>query len=139
MHGISKLDPSVITDNGCCIVSRYVTYAFADAQDRERLQLGDARALYPYALALLEGSGQVAVTVWAETIGTLANPNPYPPFTQAPFTLANPAISDTNVPLNVTGNRAFLQFDSYGSCSSWSLKRVDLAATSDPRMLVTGQ
>jgi hypothetical protein len=133
MAGISKLDSAATTDNGCCILSNYVTYAFADSQDRERLQLGLAMALYPYALVNMEGSGQVAITMLPETLDT-----PYP-FEQAPFTLADPALGDVNVPLNVVANRAFFQITSVGqSCANWNLLRIDMGCTPNPAFLVTG-
>ncbi len=132
-QGISKLDPTATTDNGCCIVARYVTYAFADAQDRNQLQIGLARVLFPYALADWEGRGSVTFTMLPENLLT-----PFP-FTQIPFTLSSPSLDDANVPLNVTGNRAFVQIESSEECTNWQLRRIDMGIMDDPRIIVSGR
>lgn len=123
-----------LTDTGTCISSRYVTYGFADAQERAQFQMGQDRVLYPYALVNIEGTGAFELTMLPETIAT-----PYP-FTQPNFALSTPVLDDVNVPLNVTGNRAFIQIESAGTaCTNWNLKRIALATTDDPRMRITGR
>ena len=138
---IAELDPTNPTDYGDAIVSRYVTFGFGDALDRERLQLGQGRLLYPYSLINIDGSGsqnpsagKFTLTMYPETLAT-----PYA-FTQPPFQLYNPALDDVNAPLSVTGNRAFVQIESDGAPGTvWALRRIDLAVDSDPRMRITGR
>ncbi len=136
--GIAQLSSNT-DDHGCCILARYATYGFCDQADRERLQIGDARVIMPYALVDMEGSGAFELTMWPERFPTLLKPNPYP-FEQPEFDLSSPALDDTNVPLNVTGNRAFMQIDSSGvACANWTLGRVNLGINTDPRMVITGR
>ena len=123
-NGVSELNINSTNDNGTPIAMRYVTYGFGDSPDRERLQLGLARVIYPYALINAVGIGHFLLTGWPETFGTPANPNPYP-FTQPAFPLALPALDDVNVPLNITGNRVFLQMDA----STGSGLTVDVTAS----------
>ena len=153
-NGISELEigADIPTDNGGPIASRYTTYGFADQAERAQLQMGQDRVIYPYGLANIEGVGQLTIALLPETIDT-----PYP-FTQAPFKLSMPALDDINVPLNCTGNRAFLQIDSQPASwilqvtaeprftvtpgdtfTNWSLKRFLLATSDDPRMRITGK
>lgn len=131
---ISKLDASATSDNGVAIASRYVTFPFSDMMDNDRLQLGNARRLFPYSLLNVSGAGSIDVTLTPENLLS-----PYSE-TQPAFDLAAIPLDDLNVPFNETGNRAFLQVDSDGVAgTTWQLNRVVMAVAPDPRMLITGQ
>ena len=121
------------TDDGEVIDQSYMPYCFADAKDEETLQLGSVRKLYDYASVLIEGAGAFNVTMYPET--------PQSPYfdTQPNFTLYNPAIEDTNVPLNETGNRLFIKFHVDGTVGTYfNLRRVVVGCQPDPRIQVRG-
>lgn len=131
---IYKLNSSVYTDDGAAILQNYVTYDLSDTENEQQLQLGSIRKLYPYATALIEGSGKFDVTAYPESITS-----PYST-TQPAFTLANPALDDTNIPLNETGNRMFLQFATDKVAGSWfQLRRIVTAVMMDPKIPVSGR
>lgn len=130
---IYELDSTVFTDDGSVIDETYMPYDFSDNKDEETLQLGSVRKLYDYASVLIEGAGAFNVTMYPETPSS-----PYSD-TQPNFTLANPALDDTNVPLNETGNRLFVKFHVDGVAGSYFLlRRVVMGVQPDPRIQVRG-
>ena len=129
---VNLLDSSAYSDNGGGIHQRYQTYAFADEMSEQNLQLGFVRKNYGYASILIEGAGTFDLTVYPETPSY-----PYPT-TQPAFTLASPATGDTNVPLNETANRLFLDFQGDGKPGSYfGLYQIALAVVPS-RLAVTG-
>lgn len=88
------------------IPERYMTFGFSDHEVEQQLQIGSVRKLFPYLTALLDGSGSVSLTIYPES------PSSAYSSTQAAFSLSDPATDDTNIPLNETGNRLFLDFNS---------------------------
>lgn len=132
-NAINKLDFTATTDVGAAIKSRYVTYDYSDIDIEQAMQAGPVRKLYGYVSALIEGSGSFSLTALPETINT-----PYSE-TQADFTLSNPALDDTNIPLNTSGNRVFFQFDSDGVAGTWwNLRSIAYGVISHPRIPVSG-
>jgi len=130
---IYKLDDSAYTDDGAVIDQSYVPYCFADNKDEETLQLGSVRKLYDYASVLIEGAGAFNVTLYPETLAT-----PYYD-TQPNFSLTVPALDDTNVPLNETGNRLFIKFHVDGTVGTYfNLRRVVVGCQPDPRIQIRG-
>lgn len=134
-HGtISLLDEDVDTDNGSAIPETYATYGFDDDRNDQQFQLGAVRKKYPFCTAIIEGKGKFVLTAMAETINT-----PYPATLPA-FKLYDPALNDQNFPLNVSGNRMFLQFSVDGTPGSrFSLSRVVTTAIPHPRIGVSGR
>lgn len=131
---IYKLDATVFTDNGAAIVSRWMGGPYPSAMEEQGLQLGSARKIWGMATALVEGSGKLLCTGLRETPST-----PYPVSLRT-VTLANPALDDTNIPMNLTGNRLFLDFKSDGVAGTWwKLMRLIIASEADPKMQVTGK
>lgn len=132
---ITILTPGMATDyGGAAIRETYALSPFPDAATELQLQLSPVRKVYPYATALLEGAGEVTVTAWPENLNS---PAQYAQ-TQAPFTVPATALDDTNIPLNVTGNRMFLVFAAFQPGSVFNLVRVGFAASKDPRLGVRG-
>lgn len=130
---IYQLDPTVYTDDGAVIDETYMPYDFSDNKDEETLQLGSVRKLYDYASVLIEGAGSFNVTMYPETPAT-----PYYD-TQPNFTLATPALDDTNIPLNETGNRLFIKFHVDGVAGSYfNLRRIVMGCQPDPRIQIRG-
>ena len=128
-----ELTPGVTNDDGAVIHERYVTYPFADGLSQQEAQTGAVRKLYPYASILLEGSGAVDINAYPETLAT-----PYKT-TQPGFPLANPALTNTQVPLNITGNRVFLDFVVDGKLgSAFDLIQAIVMASPDPKLPTEG-
>lgn len=129
------LDPTAFADLGSGMIQQsYTTYAMPDSRDTEQLELGSHYHQYSYALVLAEGAGKMTVLGTPETLR-----NTLPAFTQPPFTLANPALDDVNVPLNITGNRLFLTVAASGSGSWFNLRRIVMGVQEARRVTVRGQ
>jgi hypothetical protein len=132
---IYNLDPTATDDDGNIIPESYTTFAFSDPATNQGLNLGSVRKLYPYMSLLIEGGGSYVLTAFPET---LRAPAPYP-IVAPPKVLKNPALSDPNVPLNITGNRVFLQFSVDGKLgSNFILKNIVVACIRDTKMPVSG-
>jgi hypothetical protein len=101
---IAYVDSTALSDEGDVIQERYQTFGFSEADIEQQLQIGSTRKIYPYATALVEGSGALKLMAYPETPQTIY-PSVFPS-----FPLANPALDDQNIPLNETGNRLFLDF-----------------------------
>ncbi len=129
---IMHLDPAATSDNGANINASYMSYDFSGAMDEEQKQLGAIRKQYPYASILIEGSGTWNLVGYPET--------PHTPYsvTLGPFTLANPALDDKNVPMNFVGNRLFLAIQAVNG-SQFNLRRIVQAVMRHPRMGVSGR
>jgi hypothetical protein len=131
---ISYLNPSATDDNGNVIAETYVPYCFSDAEFEQALGVGSVRKLYPFASALLEGAGKFVNTIYPETLNRTAVAT-YPP-----RALATPALKNTIIPLNMTGNRMFVMFATDGALGShFELKGFVLAVTTDPMIPVEAQ
>lgn len=128
------LDPTVYTDLGAAIQQSYTTYAIPDSRDTEQLELGSHYHQYSYGLVLAEGAGSITILAAPENLR-----NTLPAFTQPGFTLADPALDDVNLPLNITGNRLFLTVAASGTGSWFNLRRIVLGVQEARRVTVRGQ
>ncbi len=132
--GVSQLDSSAFADLGAPILEAYRTYDFSDLESEQMMQLGSVRKLYPYASILLEGVGSFLLSLFPETPRTPYAVN-YPA-----LPLASPALDDTNVPMNTSGNRMFVQIATDGNAGSYFLlRRIVLGCIRHPRVQVSGR
>ena len=133
------LDAANSTDNGAAIPEAYGTSNFSDAQAEQNLQIGSVRKLYGPISVLMDVVGTFGLTIFPETN---LNPNPI----VLPLLGGNsPALGDTFLPVSVPGNRLFLLFQTDGLVSdggvgsSFTLRKIVMAAQPHPRMPVTGR
>lgn len=131
---ISQMAVNVFTDLGAPILEAYRTYDFSDLESEQMLQLGSVRKLYPYGSILLEGVGSFLLSLYPETVQTPYVVN-YPA-----LPLNNPATDDTNIPMNTSGNRMFVQITTDGNAGSYFLlRRIVLGCIRHPRVQVSGR
>lgn len=131
---IMLLDETADSDLGEAIPQEYVTYGFSDEATNQQIQAGNARKLYNYMLAELEGEGGCVLTTYPDTLAT-----PYAD-AQPAVELTTPETDDVNFPLNETGNRMFVGFTTDGEVGSYfSLRRLVLGVTRDQRIPVSGR
>jgi len=131
---ISKLDPNAITDNGAAIASSYTTFSHQDPVTMEKFRLPAGQKLYGYFYARIEGAGSWTLTSIPEDLAT-----PYAD-TQPPFLLVEPALDDTQAPLNEVGNRMYIRIASDGlPGTNWTLTRTVLGLSECSKFVVTGR
>ena len=127
------LTPGATNDDGMPIQERYVTFDFSDNLTEQEAALGSVRKLYSYASILADGSGGLEITTYPESLTS-----PYP-VTQPAFTLQENADHNLNMPMNVTGNRVFVDFETDGESGSYfNLYELTLFASPDPRIPTGG-
>lgn len=134
----TKMDITSKMDNGTAIVPYYVTSPFPDTLTETELPplIAGTRKMFPIATALIEGSGNLNVTAYPESLNV---PTAWQ-LTQAKFPLAANATDDTNIPLALAGNRLFLAFTTDGVVgSAFFLKKVAVAMSSHPHIGVSGR
>jgi hypothetical protein len=131
---IYYLDASNLTDDGAAIPQYWGSYDYSDKMDDEQLQLGSVRKLFPYLSVLMDVDGKFQLTIFPETTLT-----PYAIKLPA-LSGQNPALDDTNLPLNVSGNRVFLLFGTDGEAGSrFRLRRLVMGCMMHPRVPVSGR
>lgn len=129
---ILRLDPNATSDAGTAIDSRYTTYGFVDtAKLQGNPLLGFHQKRYTYMQTLATGAGNCAVTFYPNTT-TVQVPN----YTYAiPGGLnldANPnGNQDFEKPINVRGQRVFVEFSTNAVGSNFSLSKLILVGGKD--------
>jgi hypothetical protein len=115
-------------DDGEAIIDQYVTFPFLKSSDAQQLQAGLHNLVTEFATALVEGSGLLNVTVYPNTPDS-----PYAERLDPGFVLADPPPwGDTEMPVNVPGNRFFLGFETDAIGDWFDLSRVVLNVIMDP-------
>lgn len=101
------------TDDGAAINWSYVTYGFTKAKQGQQVPgLGALRKIWYYLTATMEGVGKVACKLYSNSLGA-ATRNTYT--VRLPFTLSSPQQNDQERPLEIGGQRLFVEFKSVGS------------------------
>jgi hypothetical protein len=136
---IYELDPNQLSDDGQPINFLYTTYPFVNAtKAKEFPLLGNERKLYTYLTVLAEGSGSLGIRAIPNILNT--NP-PYTvgnAFTVAPIMLTDVPTDDYERPLNVAGNRVFLEFSQSAVGAEVNLDKLVLVGNSHPWLKIHG-
>jgi hypothetical protein len=133
---VYQLTEGSTNDDGQPINQDYVCSPFISAELAQALQLGNTRKLFAYLVATLGGNGKLGITVYPESLET-AYPN-----TLIPLTLPTSAGFDTEIPLNETGNRLFIEFSMNGASGAgtgFDLSRIVMALRTDNFIPVRGR
>jgi len=100
------------TDDGAPINWLYTTYGFTKAKQGQQIPgLGALRKVWYYFAALLEGTGKVAIKFYSNSLGAL----PRNTYTAPQATLSFPQQNDWECPLEIGGQRLFVEISSVGS------------------------
>lgn len=124
---IYKLVDGQKDDDGVAIHQKYRTYGFPSTDQEVGLGIGSVRKVFPCMTAILDGAGTVSVTALPNTTDTVY------PFPLLPdISLPGSIDGDTEIPVNVVGNRCFFDFDSNAVGSGFELSRMLVAMRQDP-------
>jgi len=130
---IYELIDGLLQDDGTAINQLYFTAGFVPSETGEGRQLGVTRYVFEYMLILIDGSGAVAITVYPNTLDTA-----YAHVLLPNLTLPASTDGDTELPMNETGNRLFIAFNSNAIGAGFSLSRLVVVMSKDPWSPVRG-
>lgn len=119
-------------DDGKEIPWRYVTYGFGSDKDvQKNPALGAGRKRWSYWIGTIIGAGSAIMKLWSNRLdGGI--------FYQVPVTLT-PDDFDRERPLNIAGNRMYVEYKSGGIDSTMDLSQMTLIGTKDVFNSITGR
>ena len=119
---IYQLTEGATDDDGAAINETYTTYGFVTAEAAQALQLGQGRKYFGNLILTTEGTGELQITVYPDTLAS-----PYVQELQI-VTLPNPGGNDLEYgTVDQEGFRLFLQFSMNAVGQSFNLSRVVMA------------
>lgn len=120
-------------DDGAAINEFYTTYGFVKPDVEQAFQLTSTRKQFSYLTMVVSGNGSLGIKTIVDNLFTGYSD------TLLPVTLPNPGGFDTELPLNETGARLFLQFSMKAVGSSFNLSRLVLAMQKETFTPVRGR
>jgi hypothetical protein len=130
---IYQFEDEALSDDGQPIPFSYTTYPLVDStKAKEYPLMGFERKLYTYFQILASGTGSLDITCYPNSLNLkepFINPNAY--------SIPNPIAvqgdpDDYNRPLNVAGNRMFVEFSSNAVGSSVTVSKLILGGSQHP-------
>lgn len=131
---VYELVADLLEDDGVAIHQKYQTYGFPSTEQEQALGIGSVRKTFEFMTTILDGTGSIAITAIPDKT-TSAFAVPLLPN----ITLPANTDGDIEVPLNITGNRLFFDFDSNAIGSAFELSRMQVAMRQDPWAPLRGQ
>jgi hypothetical protein len=131
---IYELVDDLREDDGAAIDQRYNTYGFVTPDQEQALNLGSVRKVYELLMLLIDGSGEVAIRVFPNSLDSSYAHDLLPN-----IGLPSSNNGDTEVPVNETGTRLFLQFRSNAVGSGFNLSHMVMVMRQDPWSPVRGR
>ena len=132
---VYELDETNINDDegdaAVPIASEYIPHFFFDIQTEQQLQLGPNRKLFQYLTMYIQGMGAISLT------GEFPGDLPQQPLATLP--LVNPAAQDTELPINMTAERASIRFNQNALDNFWIMSKFSIFAKQSPTMGVRGR
>ena len=124
-----QLDPSLqSSDDGATVSSNYVTYGLPSRMEEQMMQLGNHRKLAGYMKFRAYGAGSLNLAVKTAQRTT----------TVRSYTLSAAPTGDGERPLNLHGERFFVDIYGSGPTSWWQLELITLCIKKDPTIVVRG-
>lgn len=120
-------------DDGEPIFQRYLTAGFVPSETGQGLQIGVTRFTYEYMTLVIDGSGELVITLYPNTMST-----PYSHDLLPNLTLPASTNGDVELPMNETGSRLFIEFSTDDVGAGFTLSRIIVAMTKDPWSPVRG-
>jgi hypothetical protein len=117
---VYQLSDTALTDDpspglNVPIPGYYTTFFFLEHQIEQQLQLGSHRKLFVYLTMYIQGNGNISLTSFLDN---LSFPSQLPT-----LTLNNPALRDTELPINIQSYRVAFKIASSGSGSWFHLEK----------------
>lgn len=120
-------------DAGAAMHADYYTYGFPKTSEAQALQMGLTELEAKYMTVLVQGSGNLQMTVLPDSLSSQDAQAIYP---EAMF---NPPLYDTEIPLNALGNRFFVEFYVEQPGEWFEISRVVMAIAQSAWMPVRGR
>jgi hypothetical protein len=122
-----------LDDDGSAFAEIYTTHGFVTPEQAQALKLTSTRQIYEFMRLLIDGTGDLTMTVFPNTLTS-----PYAHALLPDLTLPASTNGDTEVPVQEVGERLFIQFKCFSVGAGFTLSRVTLAMRSDPWSPVRG-
>ena len=132
---IYQLESTQLSDDGVAIHSLYTSYGFVNAAKAATLPIfGMHRKLYTVFQCSITGTQTVASKETNAQIRMLPNTiNPKYPYTvPVGIPLSNPVYDDFFRPINVAGNRMFVEVSTNAVGSAFNLSKMIITGKADP-------
>lgn len=130
---IYQLVDGLLEDDGSAFVQDYITSAFVSTETGQGTQMGTVRMNYDYMTLLIDGFGDVRITVYPNTLDS-----PFAHSLLPDLTLPASTNGDVEIPVNECGSRLFLRFTSEAIDAGYNLSRIVMAMHQDPWSPVRG-
>jgi hypothetical protein len=121
-------------DDGQPINQIYYTAGFVPTETGEGMQMGVMRYTFEYATSVITGSGPVMIFVYPNALF-----GPYSHQLLPNFTLGPISNGDLELPLNETGSRMYMSFQSNAVSTKFELSRLIVVMSPDPWSPVRGR
>jgi hypothetical protein len=131
---VYQLTEGRLDDDGSAFAEIYDTHAFVTPEQAQALKLSSTRQIYEFMRLLIDGTGDLTITVYPNTLDS-----PYAHALLPDLILPASTNGDTEVPVNEAGERLFIQFKCFSVGAGFTLSRVTLAMRGDPWSPVRGQ
>ena len=129
---IFQLSSAELDDDGAAINSFYVTYGFCKPEMADAKGLGLFRMTFDYLTLLVAGSGTLKPQIYPESTQNSL------PYQLEPVALQAFSQGDSEVAVNIAGNRFFVRVGTNAVGSTWRLSKVVAALKKDPWAEVRG-
>lgn len=125
---IYQQDPTMRSDDGVAISSQYCTYGFVNAAKAATVPIfGFHAKLYTTLQFTASGNGNAQIRILPNVINPL-----YPYTIPGGVNLSDPAFDDYFRPLNIRGNRCFIEFSTNAVGSYFNLSKILLSGKAHP-------
>jgi hypothetical protein len=116
------------------IIQIYDTYGFVTDEEGQGLKIGTQRKVYTYAVTIVDGTGDLNIRVFPNSLTSTYAHDLLPK-----FTLPLMAEGDIEIPLNETANRLYFQYKTDAIGAAFALSRLVVATQQDPWSAVRGR
>jgi hypothetical protein len=130
---IYQLTPGLLEDDGEAFWQLWTSHGWPTPEQEQQFQLGAFRKVYEYMSLLLGGTGDLAITVYPDSLGS-----PYAHQLLPNLILPVTTSGDAELPVQEAGNRLFIQFSCNAVGSGFTLARIVMAMRSDPWSPIRG-
>jgi hypothetical protein len=121
-------------DDCSAIQQIYITYGFVSDDQGQAMKIGSLRQVYTYAITLVDGTGNLNLKVYPNTLTSQFAHDLLP---RIPLPLMTDG--DIEVPLNETANRLFVEYKTDEIGSGFNLSRLVVMCQQDPWSPVRGR
>jgi hypothetical protein len=125
--------PHAYDDDGAAIPQTYTTAPFVGTETEQALQLGSVRKLYEFMTANLDGTGDIYISVFPDSLNS-----PYAHQLLPPIAMQADSLGDMEIPVNELGSRLFVSFATNAVGQGFRLGRLVMMVRSDPWSPVRG-